>query len=140
MYDACFYPSPLSVLPPLFHLLFFFSFTQPAISRKVPPYDPSPAHGFLLLKGSFPKPLFFFEGADLLGHSLGCSNVTYHSKLPGSRIVIVKEHIVPHIQLLVALFKSSDITFAASFLKKPCPQRFTGQFVFSSAFLVIAEL
>lgn len=53
----------------------------------------------------------------LLGHSLGGSNIIYHYKLPGSRFVIVKEHIVPRSQLLDALFKSSDITFAASYLK-----------------------
>lgn len=53
----------------------------------------------------------------LLGHRLGCSNIIYHCKLPGSCSIIVKGCIVPHSQLLVALFKSSDIMFAASSLK-----------------------
>lgn len=95
--------------------------SQPSAGKSPPPYEPGPAQGFFLLNGSFPIPLLLVWGwgwgVQILGHSLGWSNVTYHSKLPGSGFVIMKEHIVPHSQLLVALLKSSNKTFAASSLK-----------------------
>lgn len=57
-------PAPLLLLSsPLPNLP--FSSSLPAIIRRVSPYEPSPAHGFFLVKVSFSRHCYFFGGPPL---------------------------------------------------------------------------